>query len=150
MIAAYRAGGPFVGLSTCILSFNIFSREKDLWFSSDTHLYREAKNLTRKGTKKEDNLILHRIFLDSPDIFFFLSPCVCLSLFFFFLYKDQHLQEIKILFWHFLFFFFLDICALTLLKRSFQNQDDSFLSFNFSVLKDSQPFLFEALFTDFH
>ena len=70
--------------------------------------------------------------------------------FFLFTKTDQHLQEIKILFQHFLFFFFLDICALTLLKRFFQNQDDSFLSLNFSVLKDSQPFLFEAHFTNFH
>ena len=73
-----------------------------------------------------------------------------MSIFFFFTKTSQHLQEIKILFRHFLFVFFLDICALTLLKRSFQNQNDSFLSFNFSVLKYSQPFLFEAHFTNFH
>lgn len=51
--AAYRAGGPFVGLSTWILSFNIFLGEKDPWFSSDTYLYIEAKKLRRKGTKRK-------------------------------------------------------------------------------------------------
>lgn len=55
--AAYRAGGPFVGLSTWILSFNIFFGEKDPWFSSDTYLYTEAKKLRRKGTNREEHFL---------------------------------------------------------------------------------------------
>lgn len=106
---------PLLGLSTCILSFNIFSRKRSM-VSSDTHLCREAKNLTRKGTNKGDNS-LHWIFLDSPDIFFKSS---CLSLFCLFVClqrQDQHLRKLRFFSGLFLFFFFLDICALTLLKR---------------------------------
>lgn len=144
-------GGPFVGLRTLILfSSNIFSVKGIPCFSSDRHLNIGAKELKRKGTNKEENfflkVILSCIFLDSFCTFFLISMRL------FFTMTHQHLQEIKTVFWHFLFllsgYLHFDITAKIFSEPRWSIP---FLRFLFQISKtNSKPFLFETHLTNFH